>query len=137
MTQAQRFLDLFKGYEGAHGQTQVMERHRHGKTQAKYQIVREPLTVDLVQEHLDGKRGVGSIPIDETNHCGFGALDIDDYSLDLVALYKKVKRLKLPLVTCRSKSGGAHLFLFMTEKIPASEARDKLAEFASALGFGN
>ena len=136
MTTAKRFLALFEGYEGAHGQTYVLERRRHGKTQAKYEIVREPLTEELVQDHLDGKRGVGSIPINANNKCRFGALDIDDYNLDLAALYQKVQRLKLPLTTCRSKSGGAHLFLFLAEEVPAADVREKLAEFSSALGFG-
>jgi hypothetical protein len=40
------------------------------------------------------------------------------------------------LTVCRSKSGGAHLFIFLSEKVPAVDLRDKLAEFASALGFG-
>jgi len=134
---AERFLQLFEGYGRAHGQTAVLDRAKNGKTQAKYQIVHEPLTVDLVQSHLDGKLGVGSIPIDETSKCSFGALDIDDYNLDLIALLAKVKRFKLPLVMCRSKSGGAHLFLFLSEKVAASEVRDRLAEFASVLGWGN
>ena len=134
---AQRFLDLFLGSQGAHGQTDVLGRQRNGKQEARYEIVRAPLTVDLVQDHLDGKLGVGSIPIDETNHCRFGALDIDDYNLDLPVLLAKIKRFKLPLVLCRSKSGGAHLFLFLSEKVPASEVRDRLAEFASVLGWGN
>ena len=134
---AQRFLDLFLGSQGAHGQTDVLGRQRNGKQEARYEIVRAPLTVDLVQDHLDGKLGVGSIPIDETNHCRFGALDIDDYNLDLPVLLAKIKRFKLPLVLCRSQSGGAHLFLFLSEKVPASEVRDRLAEFASVLGWGN
>ena len=134
---AQRFLDLFTGSQGAHGQTDVLGRQRNGKQQAKYEIVRAPLTVGLVQEHLDGNLGVGSIPIDETNKCRFGALDIDDYNLDLPVLFAKVKRFRLPLVLCRSKSGGAHLYLFLSEKVAASEVRDRLAEFASVLGWGN
>ena len=134
---AQRFLDLFIGSQGAHGQTDVTGRQRNGKQQAKYEIVRRPLTVELVQDHLDGKIGVGSIPIDETNNCQFGALDIDDYGVDLPTLFKKVERFKLPLVLCRSKSGGAHLYIFFSEKVAASEARDRLAEFSSVLGWGN
>ena len=135
-TQEQRFFDLFEGHTGAHGQTSILNTQRRGKQEADYIIIREPLTVELVREHLDGKRGVGTIPIDETNMCSYGAIDIDDYDLDLAALYSKVTRLKLPLITCRSKSGGAHLYLFMSEKIAASEMRDKLAEFAAALGWG-
>jgi len=134
---AQRFLDLFTGSQGAHGQTEVSGRQKNGKQQAKYEIVREPLTVDLIQDHLDGKIGVGSIPINETNKCLFGALDIDDYNLDLPLLFSKVQRFKLPLILCRSKSGGAHLFLFLSEQVSASEVRDRLAEFAAVIGWGN
>mgnify|MGYP003110848427 FL=1 len=134
---AQRFHDLFTGSQGAHGQTEVSSRQRNGKQQAKYEIVREPLTIDLIQDHLDGKIGVGSIPINETNKCLFGALDIDDYNLDLGVLLTKVQRFKLPLVLCRSKSGGAHLFLFLSEQVAAAEVRDRLAEFAAVIGWGN
>ena len=136
MSLAQKFLLLFSGCTTAHGQTTVLDSARNGKMNAKSFIVREALTVDLVEQHLKGERGIGSIPIDEYNKCVFGALDIDDYNLDLIALKNKIDRLKLPLVVCRSKSGGAHCFLFVKEKISAAEMRDKLAEFASALGFG-
>ena len=54
---AERFLNLFEGFKGAHGQTEVLTNQRNGKQQAKYVIVREPLTVELVQQHLDGKLG--------------------------------------------------------------------------------
>ena len=92
MTEAQRYFDLFKGFKGAHGQTEVLDHQRHGKQKAKSFIVREPLTLELVQGHLDGQQGIGSIPIDEDNSCSFGALDIDDYNLDLIALCKNKKR---------------------------------------------
>ena len=133
---AQKFIELFAGFSRAHGQTEVMDSQKNGKQQAKSFIVREPLTVELVQMHLEGKKGVGSIPIDENNQCLFGALDIDEYDLDLVKLFKKIKQLKLPLTVCRSKSGGAHLYIFLKEKVSATELRDRLSEFASALGYG-
>ena len=137
MNLAERFLDLFRGNLRAHTRTQVLGRQRPGeKVETKVTVVHEPLTVELVQEHFDGTRAVGSIPINENSHCRFGALDVDDYNLDLVALYKKIERLKLPLITCRSKSGGAHLYLFLSEEVPAVEIKDKLSEFASALGLG-
>ncbi len=49
---AERFHDLFLGSQGAHGQTNVQGRKRGGKQAASYNLVREPLTVDLVQKHL-------------------------------------------------------------------------------------
>ena len=66
----------------------------------------------------------------------FGALDIDTYPVDHLAILKKCRRFKLPLVVCRSKSGGAHLFLFMQDWISATDMRDHLMEFAAVLGYG-
>ena len=132
-----KFYELFKGFSNAHGQTELIDSKKHGKQMSKSYMVREPLSLDLVQQHLDGKKGIGSIPIDENNQCRFGVLDIDEYNLDLQGLAKKIKKLKLPLTLCRSKSGGAHLYIFLSEPISATEIRDRLAEFASALGYGN
>tara|TARA_R100000306_G_scaffold937_1_gene2576 strand:- start:5673 stop:7220 length:1548 start_codon:yes stop_codon:yes gene_type:complete len=136
-----RFFNLFKGFEGAYGRSNLKDgskrSDRHGKKETVSWVVHEQLTEDLIQEHLEGKTGIGSFLIDETNKCRFGALDVDDYTLDLVAFKKKIKKLKLPLVVCRSKSGGAHAFLFCHETIFAAEIKDKLSEFASSLGYGN
>jgi hypothetical protein len=132
-----RFYDLFTGCLSAHGQTKLTGARKNGKTKANSFIVREPLTITLLVEHLQGKLGVGSIPIDEKSYCSFGAIDSDDYNLDLIGLLERVKRFNLPLIVCRSKSGGAHLYLFMREAIPACDLRDKLSEYASALGLGN
>ena len=138
MSLAQKFFEYFSGSTLAHGRTVLPGNvQANGKQAANSKIIREPLTLEIIEKHLAGELGVGSIPIDETNQCVFGALDIDDYNLDLVQLKKKITRLDLPLVTCRSKSGGAHCYLFMKEKISAAEMRDRLAEFSSTLGFGN
>ena len=136
MSEPERFFRLFRGYSNAYGKTIVTGTEVNGKAKANSFIVREPLTLELVEQHLGGFMGIGAIPINESSYCFFGALDIDDYSLDLVGLLEKIHRFKLPLVLCRSKSGGAHLYLFLSQAIPAVELRDKLAEFASVLGWG-
>ena len=136
MDQTQRFMAAFKGFEYAHGQTKIQEERVAGKQKANSRIIREPLTEELVESHLKGILGVGSIPINENNKCNFGALDIDTYPLDLVALDKKLRAAKVPCIVCRSKSGGAHIFFFFTEEILAGEFRDKASEIASYLGFG-
>ena len=38
---------------------------------------------------------------------------------------------------CRSKSGGAHVFLFTNEFVPAVLFRNKLKEMAAKLGYAN
>lgn len=136
MNQATRFMAAFEGFSAAHGQTQITDERRAGKQKAKSYIVRKPLTIELIVGHLEGKHGVGSIPINESNQCKFGALDIDQYPLDLKALDKKLRDNDIPAVVCRSKSGGAHIFFFFTEFFSAGVFRDKATEIAAFLGYG-
>jgi hypothetical protein len=135
MSQARRLLEAFHGSDVAHGRTIVGKQGRNGKVEAKSSVVRETLTEERMQEHLDGKVGIGSIPINEANECRWGALDIDTYPLDLVALNAEIVRRKMPLILCRSKSGGAHLFLFLKDFEPASIVREYLREMSIALGY--
>jgi len=137
MDQETRFMAAFDGFNGAHGQTQISEERRAGKQKAKSYIVRSPLTIELIKDHLLGKNGVGSIPITENNNCKFGALDIDTYPLDHMALDKKLRQNKIPCIVCRSKSGGAHIFFFFKKHIGAGEFRDKASEISAHLGYGN
>lgn len=135
MSLTDRFMEAFKGSDLAHGQTTIGNKRRNGKTDAKSFIVKQPLTRDLIEEHLKGEKGVGSIPINANNMCNFGVLDIDTYPIDHKEIYKKCRSYKLPLVVCRSKSGGAHLFLFMKTETSATEIRDYLGEMSAALGY--
>lgn len=134
MSLAQRMLAAFEGSKVAHGTTKVGKIGRNGKAEADSRIVREPLTQELMQGHIDGKQGVGAIPINEDNKCRWGALDIDIYDLDQNELQARIKKLKFPLLHCRSKSGGAHLYLFLEEYEQASVVREYLLEMAVALG---
>ena len=137
MDNGQRFMDAFEGFSEAHGETKISQERRQGKQAANSYIKRTPLTLELINGHLDGGLGVGSIPINENNMCKFGALDIDTYPIDHVALDKKLLNLKIPCVVCRSKSGGAHIFFFLSDWMSAGEFRDKASEIASVIGFGN
>ena len=51
------------------------------------------------------------------------------------AKIKKIRNLKLPLIVFRSKSGGAHIFLFTKEFIPASLMQTTLKKISDILGF--
>ena len=108
-----------------------------GKAVAKAFIKREKITDELWQEHIDGKEpALGVIPINENNECRWGCIDVDEYNLDHLSLMRNIKGLGFPLVTFRSKSGGAHLFLFASEFIPASLMQSKLKSMSEALGYG-
>jgi len=88
------------------------------------------------EEHLAGKRSLGIIPIDENNQCRWGCIDIDQYPLDHKLLVEKIRRMKLPLIVCRSKSGGAHCFLFTVTPIDAKDMQTTLQQVSAALGYG-
>ena len=133
------FRKIFTGLERAHGCTYVDKKGADGlKVKGKSFVKREPVTEELWQNHLNGiEPSLGIIPIDEENKCRWGCIDVDKYTLDHKEIIKKINTYKLPLVTCRSKSGGAHIFLFTTESVPAKLMRDKLISVSAILGFGN
>lgn len=135
---AQRFFSLFRGLDRAHGSTSVIGREaKKNKVEANSVTIHEPVTEELWQRHLDGDYGLGIIPITDDATVNWAAIDVDLYDLDLRALERKVRDLNLPLVTCCTKSGGAHLFLFVSEPITTQLARERLDTFASALSFSN
>ena len=134
MSQSKKLLAAFAGAKNAHGTTTVGRTSRDGKANSKSKIIREPLTEALVQAHIDGKQGVGAIPINEENKCRFGAIDVDVYDLNQKELQDKIQKLQLPLLHCRSKSGGAHLYLFLKEWEQAAVVREYLTEMSIMLG---
>ena len=131
-----KFKSIFSGLEIAYGQYQPGERGDNGKQQGKAFIVRQDVTDELWTNHLEGKGpALGIIPITEDNSCRWGCIDIDEYNFDHTSLIKSIRSHKLPLIVCRSKSGGAHVFLFTKENIPASLMQSKLKEMAIILGY--
>lgn len=135
MSNVKRFMKVFEGSDAAHGQTQIGNTRRNGKTEAKSFVVREPLTEEKISDHLAGKTGIGAIPINSENNCKFGAIDIDTYPIDHGRLVKKLEEFGIPMAVCRSKSGGAHLYMFFQEFYPASEIREYLSEIAATIGY--
>ena len=134
----EKFKNIFQGLDRAHGVTIVGESNGNGtKVKGKSFVKREPITNELWQKHLDGKDSLGVIPINDDNKCKWGCIDIDSYAgFDHQKLINKIKQFKLPLVVCRSKSGGAHVFLFTKDYVSASLMQDKLNEIRSVLGYG-
>jgi hypothetical protein len=134
---AQRFMIRFAGLDRVHGHYQPYgSESRVGKQEGAANTIHAPVTVELWQMHLDGLYGVGMVPITDAGTARWGAIDIDGYPNppDLTKLAAEVHRLELPLIVCRTKSGGAHLYLFMSEDATAAQVRGKLMEWAIALG---
>ncbi len=100
----EKFQKLFTGLQRGYGLLHNGE----------YKYVRGKPTIELYQQHLEGKISLGIVPITEDSTCKFGALDLDDhhnkpegYKFDFKKLIEKIIFLELPLTVCKSKSGGA------------------------------
>jgi hypothetical protein len=136
MSNAVKFAAIFDGLELAYGTYRVDRTQANGKNTGKASVVREPRTTELWEGHLSGSgQSVGIIPINENNEVKWGCIDVDQYPLDHKNLIEKIRKLKLPLLICRSKSGGAHCFLFVDNWITAKEMQETLTQIASALGY--
>tara|TARA_R110002020_G_scaffold103231_1_gene241711 strand:- start:2299 stop:3822 length:1524 start_codon:yes stop_codon:yes gene_type:complete len=141
MSLAEDFANRFAGLRKAYGTFTASEDYREdGKASGKNITISKELTdedlLNLWDGHLSGKQSVGIVPIDEHNKCVWGAIDVDEYQLDLKALAKTISKQKLPLVVCRSKSGGAHLYLFIDEPVSASMLQRKLRQISASIGYG-
>ena len=126
------FYKVFPGLTRVYGKFTVtgkkgLKLEGYGKT------VREPYVKELWKLHVDCKIGLGVVPIYEDNKCKWGCLDVDDYAVDLEKISKTF--VNKNLIICRSKSGGAHIFIFTKKFVPASKMITKLKEIADAFGF--
>ena len=141
-TQVRRFAALFKGYSRAYGQYSLRKEAEPGQknvsTGKDIKTIQGPITKEVWLDHLNGTGpGLGVIMLQDNDTCRFGAIDVDDCNVNHELLYNKIHKLSLPLVVCRSKSGGAHLYVFTTEDIPGVIMRDRLDEWRAALGLSN
>jgi len=91
----------------------------------------------LYQKHLDGKQSLGVVPIRVDGTVSWFAIDVDTYGDDTLhkKMAAKVNKLNLPLVPFASKSGGLHMFCFLTEPAAASDVREHAAKYVAALGL--
>ena len=128
----EKFQKLFTGLQRGYGLLHNGE----------YKYVRAKPTIELYQQHLEGKISLGIVPITEDSTCKFGALDLDDhhnkpegYKFDFKKLIEKIIFLELPLTVCKSKSGGAHCYLFLDQHYKAKEIQHILKKFVYALGY--
>jgi hypothetical protein len=135
-----RFAELFSGYTGAFGAYNNVSStpNPEGKLLGSdRRTVRKPVEIGMYKAHVNGESGLGIMPIRADNSAAFGAIDVDVYDgLNHAETAKRIARLKLPLVVCRSKSGGAHIFGFASVPIPAGLMLKKLREIAALLGHG-
>jgi hypothetical protein len=130
------FASLFNGYSKAYGSFTPVRADERGKVIGKNKTVRGQVTLEQIEHHLIGDGStIGIIALRDDDTVLFGAIDYDNRNADLALLERACRNNNLPLVVCRSKSGGAHLYAFAQEPVPATIIQRKLEEWSAILGI--
>ena len=133
----QEFKSLFKGSEVTHGHSVLLDRVTDkGKHETRAWTEKGPPTDKDWEAHLAGKQCLGVSPIRGDGTIAWAAIDVDEYDGSLEDLSRRISELSLPMVVCRSKSGGPHVYMFFKEFVPAKTVISKLDEIGSYLGYG-
>lgn len=119
--------ELFKGRDDVHGYYGLLETKPsdRGKRTGQAATKRQPVTEELWQQHLTGKQRLGIVPVCKNSKVWWFCIDVDHYQDPtlLEKLATKISETGLPLVMTRSKSGGPHLWCFLSEQLDAAVAR--------------
>lgn len=99
----------------------------------------EACTEDMVKAHLSGQGGIGLVPILDDDTAKWAAIDIDNHGQDedipIAPIDEIIVREKLPLIACRSKSGGVHCYAFFAEPWKAAKVRAMMTKWAAIVGY--
>jgi hypothetical protein len=113
-----KLLDLFEGDSNQHIEIILTgDLDERGKRKADYKTVYSAVTVDLWKKHLDGEITIGIKP-EIDGKAKWGCIDMDPSSytgFDRKKFIDIIREYNLPLVPLKSKSGGLHLILFLTD----------------------
>ena len=105
----------------------------------------KPVNEHIIYQHLTGKKVIGLYPLLQDNTCQFLAIDFDksDWKEAVSASIKACHAIEVPYAVEISRPcQGAHLWVFMSEPVPAKDARqlgfailDKAMELYPHLSF--
>ena len=126
---AQRFSLLFMGKNDTYVKNNLpkVKSGEEGK-KVKTEITSCKGKVDstLLLSHLSGQFAVGVCPVMPDGKCRFGVIDIDSYGSKVKNVLEFIRDYNLPLFPFQSKSGGIHLYFFVSSGIKAGEMRSLL-----------
>ena len=134
-TTLEQFIELFQGSDTYFGESKPTGlRKDNGKEEYKSWINKLPIEKKDFEEHINGTRHIGTVPIRDDSTCTWGVIDVDIYNLDHIKLIKLIRERQYPLVPYRSKSNGLHLILHLSEPVQARKVRSLLNSIAADLG---
>jgi len=124
-------MELFKGSSLTFGQWNPKSGEMHTE--------KNQYTKLNFEDHVKGRCGMGVVPVLDGGYCKWGAIDIDCHSsgkeINLISVANTIFSKGLPLVPCRSKSGGVHCYLFTSQRVPTSLMVRLLKELAQSIGY--
>ena len=133
-----KFIKIFEGLERAYGQFKKENNRISLKVEGRPWVTKKPVTKELWENHLQGVGpNLGIFPLKDDGTCKWGAIDIDDNNYDYQDLLNRIRKLTLPLIVFRSKSGRAHVYMFMKDFSSAEEVQLVMKKFAAKLGLGD
>lgn len=129
--EAKAFANIFAG---------ASDRYGIFKGGNVYDSIKKPLTLSLFDQHLKGEVSLAIVLINKENKCKAGVIDFDDHKkggikkpFDYDTLQKKIKFFDFPLSVVRSKTGGAHAWLFLDKYYSVDAVKHILKKFAYQL----
>ncbi len=117
------FKLLFTGNTEAYGQHIYKHTDKGEKEKGDNYTKISKVTEELYKDHLEGKKGLGIVPIDKNNNCRFAAIDIDVYSEDVKKYIDFIYKNNIPIFPFRSKSGGLHLYAFFEKPMKVNRVK--------------
>jgi|TARA_R100000093_G_scaffold32721_1_gene17587 hypothetical protein len=142
-----KFRDIFIGLEERFGYHVLDQSNGDGKKSGTSFTSSYAHTEEMWKAHLEGIKfevktknkviqadSLGLCPIRSDSTCFWGAIDLDEYKPDVKELYKKIKSLNVPFIPFKSKSGGIHVYIFLTEPVKALLLREKLHSIKNIFG---
>ena len=131
MGAAERFAALYRSNQRSMGMFDPVT--------TKVRVERRAHTITDFELHLAGEIGTGAVPIMDDDCCFWGAIDVDNHGesedVPLAPIDEIIRAQNLPLLPCRSKRGGVHIYAFFVKAVPASRVQRMLGAWIARLGI--
>jgi hypothetical protein len=91
----EQLKQLFQGSLTYYGESKPTgQKKPNGKAEYKSWINQRPITDQDWQDHIDGTRHIGTVPIRDDSTCGWGVIDVDRYNINHLELIKIIRERK-------------------------------------------
>lgn len=136
----QEFYHTFVSHASPHayGVFTINGELKGDKVEGRASTVAGIPTEAVIQDHLDGKVGIGSILTNADGMSLTGVIDVDgiyNKKKQKEDILRALRTLDLPLRATESKSGGLHLWLILKAPIKTVTMRNILANYVRQLGL--